>query len=239
MNFTALQDSLRTKIADKIQKGELTGISLAQRSGYRQAHISNFLNARRGLTLESMDRVLQVLGISVLELTQPARAELGGGLRSRSDAGFENVFLVAAVTAIEQQLISPAARMGVLKFRKSFLKQLPTGSRRSKRQEWMRFVAVKVDRGNAAAMYPRVVHGSILLIDRHYISLMRCRKPIPNIYAINKEGRLLVRYVEMEGSQLLLRPHNGRHPLEAIALDTKHLAPDYIVGRVCHIGSEV
>jgi transcriptional regulator with XRE-family HTH domain len=239
MNFTVLQDSLRTKIADKIQKGELTGISLAQRSGYRQAHISNFLNTRRGLSLESMDRILQVLGMSVLDLIQPARAALGDGPRSRSVDGFENVFLVSAVTAIEQRLIVPATSIGVLKFKRGFLKKLPTGSGRSKRQEWMRFVVVKADRGNAGAMYPRIMHGSNLLIDRHNISLIQCRILSPNIYAVSKKGRLLVRYVEVEGSQLLLRPHNGKCPLEAIALAPEHPASDYIVGRVCHIGSEV
>ena len=44
------QDRLRT------HRGELTGLRLVEQSGFKQAHISNFLNCKRGLSLEGMDQ---------------------------------------------------------------------------------------------------------------------------------------------------------------------------------------
>ncbi len=52
--------------------GELTGLHLAQQAGFKQAHISNFLNRKRGLSLEGMDKVLSVQHLSVLDLLDPA-----------------------------------------------------------------------------------------------------------------------------------------------------------------------
>ena len=53
-------------------QGELTGLRLAEQTGFKQAHISNFLNRKRGLSLEGMDKVLNVQHLSVLDLIDPA-----------------------------------------------------------------------------------------------------------------------------------------------------------------------
>jgi hypothetical protein len=58
--FRDLQEALRKLLWDRIESGELTGMALADKTGFRQAHISNFLNRKRGLSLEGMDRVLSV-----------------------------------------------------------------------------------------------------------------------------------------------------------------------------------
>ena len=58
MKFTALQDNLRKALLRRIEEGELTGIKLAKQVGVEQGHISNFLNRKRGLSLDAMDRVL-------------------------------------------------------------------------------------------------------------------------------------------------------------------------------------
>src|SRR5215469_11105921 len=68
MKLHELQDQLRVHIRSRIGRKELTGIRLARAAGFPQGHLSNFLNARRGLSLESMDRLLQTLGIGVLDL---------------------------------------------------------------------------------------------------------------------------------------------------------------------------
>src|SRR5882762_7585964 len=52
MKFKALQDNLRKTLWARIAKGELTGLCLAEQTGFKQAHISNFLNRKRGLRLE-------------------------------------------------------------------------------------------------------------------------------------------------------------------------------------------
>lgn len=68
MKLQDLQDQLRTHIRARIARGELTGVSLARAADFPQGHLSNLLNARRGLSLESMDRLLETLDIGVLDL---------------------------------------------------------------------------------------------------------------------------------------------------------------------------
>ena len=75
MKFKTLQDNLRRTLWGRIAKGELTGLYLAEQAGFQQAHISNFLNRKRGLSLEGMDKVLSVARLSVLDLLDPARSE--------------------------------------------------------------------------------------------------------------------------------------------------------------------
>ena len=71
MKFKALQENLRKTLWDRIEEGDLTGLRLAQQTGFKQAHISNFLNRKRGLSLEGMDKVLNVQHLSVLDLIEP------------------------------------------------------------------------------------------------------------------------------------------------------------------------
>jgi len=75
MKFRVLQDNLRNTLWERIEEGDLTGLRLAQQTGFKQAHISNFLNRKRGLSLEGMDRVLAVQHLSVLDLLDPSEAE--------------------------------------------------------------------------------------------------------------------------------------------------------------------
>ena len=42
MKFRVLQDNLRRTIWERIGEGDLTGLRLAQQTGFKQAHISNF-----------------------------------------------------------------------------------------------------------------------------------------------------------------------------------------------------
>src|ERR1700692_3089822 len=72
MKFKILQDNLRKILWELIEAGELTGLHLAQQTGFKQAHISNFLNKKRGLSLEGMDKVLAMQHLSVLDLLDPA-----------------------------------------------------------------------------------------------------------------------------------------------------------------------
>jgi hypothetical protein len=47
MKFRMLQDNLRSILWERIDAGNLTGLHLAQQAGFKQAHISNFLNRKR------------------------------------------------------------------------------------------------------------------------------------------------------------------------------------------------
>jgi hypothetical protein len=66
--FTFLSDRLRLIVRAHISAGLTTGSRLAERSGYQQAHISNFLNFRRGFSLEGFDRILHALDITIEDL---------------------------------------------------------------------------------------------------------------------------------------------------------------------------
>src|SRR5271157_2390373 len=68
MRLRDLQDRLRAHIRARIGRRELTGSGLSHQAGFQQGHLSNFLNSRRGLSLESMDRLLETLQIDVLDL---------------------------------------------------------------------------------------------------------------------------------------------------------------------------
>ena len=66
-----LQENLRKALWERIQEGESTGLRLARETGFKQAHISNFLNRKRGLGVEGMDKILNVQRLSILDLLDP------------------------------------------------------------------------------------------------------------------------------------------------------------------------
>jgi phage repressor protein C with HTH and peptisase S24 domain len=88
------------------------------------------------------------------------------------------------------------------------------------------------------SMYPRLLPGATVLIDRHYNSLKPYRKPESNMYAVNKNGACTVKYVEQAGNHLVLRPHNPAYPVEVMAMDEGKTAADCLIGRICHVGIE-
>jgi len=237
MDFIALQDALRTIVAGRIRTGQLTGVALARKTGFRQAHVSNFLNRRRGLSLEAMNQILHVLGLSVIDLIEPAEINRRATVAPPAEGAYSSVLLVEPQAAISQPVIARAFVLEVLKFKQSFLRRL-RADMASARQDWIRFVLVRADAGNGLAMHPRMNAGATLLIDRHHNSLRPYRRGVPNIYAVAKDGELLVRYVQLQGSHLLLRPHNQQCPLTAIYVGEGRSSADHIVGRVCHASFE-
>ena len=237
MKFKILQDNLRKILWDRIEAGELTGLRLAEQTGFKQAHISNFLNRKRGLSLEGMDKVLSVQHLSVLDLLDPAEVNKRASILPPSSDAFENVLLADASIAATHPLISAMQVAEILKFKKTFLRKLKPETE-GDRSAWLRFVLIKLDAREALPMYPRLVPGSTLLLDRHYNSLKPYRKGEFNMYAVLKNDTCAVRYVEVAGNHLILRPHNQSSPIEVITIKEGKSAADYLVGRVCQVGSE-
>jgi len=236
MKFKVLQDNLRKILWNRIDAGELTGLRLAQQTGFKQAHISNFLNRKRGFSLEGMDKVLQVQHLSVLDLLDPVEINKRASILPPSGDEFENVLLTDPITAATEPLIVSMHVKEILKFKKSFLHKL-RAEPDSDRSAWHRFVLIKLDPRDALAMFPRLAPGATLLIDRHYTSLKPYRKGELNLYAVLKNDNCTVRYVEASGNLLLLRPHNPSTPLETMPLEGKSPA-NYLVGRICSISVE-
>jgi len=53
-----------------IQRGDLTVTLLARRTGFTKSHISRFLHSDGRLSIEAMDRILDVQGIAVEDLIE-------------------------------------------------------------------------------------------------------------------------------------------------------------------------
>lgn len=123
----------------------------------------------------------------------------------------------------------------IQKFRRGFLRKLRPNVV-GRRADWERFVAIKVEASDGMSMYPRLLPGAIVLIDRHYNSLHPYRKGELNMYAIHTKDSCEVRYVELAGRNLILRPHNQSYAVEVIRLEECKEAASYIVGRVCYVG---
>ena len=148
MKFRVLQENLRKILRDRIAAGELTGLRLARQTRFQQAHISNFLNNKRGLSLEGMDKVLAVQHLSVLDLLDPAEVNQRASILPPSEDEFENVIFTDASIAATKPLITARQVKAILKFDKSFLSQLKAKTM-GDHSNWQRFVLIKIDAADA------------------------------------------------------------------------------------------
>jgi Peptidase S24-like len=237
MKFRALQENLRKTLWERIEEGELTGLHLAEMTGFKQAHISNFLNRKRGLSLEGMDKVLSVQHLSVLDLLDPSEVNKRASIVPPSEDEFDSVVLADAQVAATQPLIMNMHVKEILKFKKTFLRRL-RAEMEGDRDGWERFVVLKVDAREGMSMYPRMLPGATLLIDRHYNSLTPYRKGEHNMYAVRKDDSCTIKYVELADHHLVLRPHNQAYPVEIMTLEEGKKPGDCLVGRVCYVGIE-
>jgi hypothetical protein len=237
MKFANLKENLRRALLRKIEAGEITGLKLAQQTGFQQAHISNFLNKKRSLSLEGLDKVLTVQKLSVLDLLDPAEINKRASIVPPTEGDFENVLLVDSEVAATRDLITNEEVRDTLKYKKNFLKRLRVDSSKAA-QARHRFVLIKVDAHEGMSMFPRTLPGATLLIDRHYTSLKPYHGKEQNMYAVNLNGKCTIKYVEFDGSHLVLRPHNSAYPINVIPVEDGKKPEEYIVGRICHVGIE-
>jgi hypothetical protein len=185
-----------------------------------------------------MDRVLSVQRLSVLDLMDPAEVNKRASIPPPSEDEFENIFVVEGAIASAEPIIMSMNVREIQKFKRSFLRRLRTDMH-GKRSDWERFVAVKVEANEGMSMYPRLLPGATVLIDRHYNSLQPYRKGELNMYAVKMKGTCIVRYVELAGRNLVLRPHNQTYAVEVVPLSEGEGFTDHLVGRICHMGIEV
>jgi hypothetical protein len=234
MNFHDLHESVRAELQRRVQAGLVTATSLARQVGFKQAHISNFLNQRRSLSLEGLDRVLAAQNLSVEELLPLDISGAAGAVTARTD--IESVPVVAPSTALEEAVVRPAAVIETV--------SVPTAQLAESRARpapkylhWQRFVAVRADAQQAAAMHPMIAAGSIVVLDRHYNSLAPYRGQQRTVYAVRAGWGLALRFVEFDDKRLVLRPLAAEFPIQLIALRPEESAADYLLGRACLIFS--
>ncbi|PYY18753.1 MAG: hypothetical protein DMG60_07055 [Acidobacteria bacterium] len=236
MNASALQEELRRVLWERIRAKKLSGLGLAKQTGFEQAYISNFLNRKRSLSLEGMDRILAAQSLSIYDLLNREEINNRSSSLSASEGDFENVVLAESEFAATAPTITREQVRDILKFKKSFLRRLRPAAARG-RENWQRFVLMKVDAQEAASMCPRLLPGATVLIDRHYNLLTPYRRNEANIYAVRRNDSCTIKYVERDGDHLVLRPHNQAHPVSVLPLDARD-ASEMIVGRVCHVAIE-
>jgi transcriptional regulator with XRE-family HTH domain len=234
MLISDLHERLRALVGERIQAKELTGTELAKRAGFQQAHISNFLNQRRGLSVEAMDKVMKALRLTVSDL-MPAENRRTGAAQA-SDAAFDSIPVVGSAALLQSEF-STGEVMEFLRFKKSFLRRIKP-EMANQRGHWQRFVMIRADKDSGEAMRPRVLPGAMLLIDRHYNSLRSYRRREPNLYVVKSGDGYKIRYVELQGNQLTLRPENQNSGLGFVELQKGKTFADYVVGRVAHIAME-
>jgi Peptidase S24-like len=238
MKFRMLQENLRRILWERIDAGDLTGLRLAHQTGFKQAHISNFLNHKRGLSLEGMDKVLSVQHLSVLDLIDPSEINKRASILPPSEDEFENVAVTDLHVAANEARIMSMHVKDRLKFKKSFLKRLKR-EMEGDRGGWDRFVIVKADAHEGITMCPRIMPGATLLLDRHYNSLIPYRKGASNMYAVRKGNNCTIKYLDTDRHHVILRSHNRDYPTEVMTLKDGQRPSDYIVGRVCYVGLEI
>ena len=230
MNFRQMHERLRQEMLRRIQRGSVSVSLLARQTGLGQSHLSNFLHSRRQLSLESMDRVLAAQHLAADDLL-PSHHHFAA-LSASENSGL--VPIVAHAVALFEPFIRLSAAQSMLPVPAGLLESFhPRAS--SSRRTWQRFVAVIISPADAAAMEPLVLPGAIVLLDRHYTSMMPYRPNTPNPYAVRNGAHLTLRYVDFLANRLVLRPLNISYPIELLEVAPGESSNDLIAGRVALI----
>jgi transcriptional regulator with XRE-family HTH domain len=233
VDFRGLQERLREQILAQIAAGELTGLQLAQQTGFRQAHISNFLNRKRGLSLEAMDAILRAQDLTIDRLLAP-NAHSSTRIRSlqANAPGLTYIPLVDASECLARE-VPYSARQNVLSSLLSRLEKLPVRAR-IPRPHWTRFVALRVPKSDAVAMAPRLTTGSVAIIDRHSNA-----PDGESIYLAQATKQSVLRYVEEVDGRFVLRAENSKSRLLQPKTEKRADPLAAIVGRVCALIAEM
>ncbi|MHB8304143.1 MAG: helix-turn-helix domain-containing protein [Acidobacteriaceae bacterium] len=236
MRFDTLHENLRLEILRRIDRGLLSGSTLARATGFQQAHISNFLNQKRFLSLDGLDRVLEAQKMSVLDLL-PADISPDTSQPSSSASMSQTVPVVTHSAAATTPRIQPAEILESVEVPDAVLHHAhpaPVPGRAA----WQRFVAVRVDAQQSTSMDPLLRQHFIAVIDRHYNSLAQYRSQYPTIYAIHTADALHLCFLEFDANRLIVRPRNRHFPIHLIELAPNEKPADRIVGRICFLLSE-
>jgi transcriptional regulator with XRE-family HTH domain len=233
VDFHGLQDNLRRLLLRRVRAGQLTGLQLARQAGLRQPHISNFLNSKRGLSLEALDRVLSVQHISILDLVDEAELCRRASIVPPARHEFENVILVDADPAAFLPRFTRDQVRDTFTLNKRFLRHL-RAKMEGDRTQWQRFIFLRASARDGMSMYPRLLPGACMLVDRHYNSLLPYHRNSRNMYAVVHAGHCYLRYVEQEGPYLMLHSENRSYAAQSVPLAGKSPS-EYIVGRICSV----
>ena len=227
VDFSGLQERLRRHLLAQIQAGQLTGLELARETGFQQAHISNFLNRKRGLSLEAMDAILRARDWTIGDLLPEPNAR--GAERRSLKASADGVAYIPVVTArnwLANRVPYATAKNALTVVASRLEERAPA---RSNFGDWPRFVALRVEAEDAWAMGGRFARGSIAVIDRGQ------RPPGGKraVFAVGTGKKIVLRYIEQVGRRWMLRAESVESPLMMLADRAA------VVGRVCLVMTEM
>ena len=220
----------------RIERGLLTGSTLARATDFQQAHISNFLNRKRSLSLEGLDRVLAAQKLSVIDLLPPD--SLPAIPASTGNASSAQTIAVVTHTAA-----SSSARIQTPEIIDTI--EVPEAIIHSSRAHPLpgRNLMAALCR-NSRRCHPGSRDGA-----SSTPALYRCHRPPlqlphalspppPTVYAVRGSDALHLCFLEYEADRLILRPRNQQIPVLLIALAPNEQPADRVVGRVCYVLSE-
>ena len=229
-----MHERLRLELLRRIQRGTLSVSLLARQSGFGQSHLSNFLRCKRQLSLQAMDRILASQRLTASDLLPAAYNERSASLEETES---ETVPVVSHSAALFEPYIRPSGVQSVLHLPDGMLQSTRTRIS-SVRKTWQRFVAVRISSADALPMEPLILPDALVLLDRHYTSLMPYRPDRPNLYAVRSGSHLTLRYVDFTANRLVLRPHNIAFSVDLMEIDPGEAPSDRIAGRVALILNE-
>ncbi len=233
MNFTQMHERLRLELLRRIQRGTVSVSLLARQTGLGQSHLSNFLHNRRQLSLEAVDRVLAAQHLSAADLLSAIHQDGA----TPGDGESCTVPVVSHAAALFEPFIRPSTVQSMLYLPAGVLQSIRTRVSNARRA-WQRFVAVRIPSADALPMEPLVLPDALILLDRHYNSLMPYRPNRPNVYGIRQGSHLTLRYVDFVSNRLVLRPYNIAFPVDLIEIDPGESPGDLIAGRIALILNE-
>ena len=236
MNFQDLHEQLRLELLRRIDRGILTGTSLARQAGFQQAHISNYLNRKRSLSLDGLDRVLAAQNLTVDQIMPLELSAASSPIPSAES--IDAIPIVSPSTATDEAIVRAESVIETVQVATSRLHA--NRSRPSPRQaHWQRFLAIRADEQQAAAMDPILPASAIVVLDRHYNSIAPYRAQQRTIYAVRSGAGLVLRYVDFDAGTLILRPLALAFPVQLLALAPHQTPADYLIGRVCLVIAEL
>ena len=237
MDFQQLHEGLRLELVRRIDRGLLTGTLLARQAGFRQAHMSNFLNRKRSLSLEGLDRVLKAQNLTIEQIL-PIDPEASVQPSPPNSEQTENIPVVSHSAVLHETRVAPSSIIETIQVSASRLHSNRAAAA-APRSHWQRFLALRVDAQQAAPMEPVLSTGSIAVLDRHYNSLAPYSAHQPTLYAVRAGNTLVLRYLALEEDRLILRPYRLEYPLQLLPITPGDSPSDHIVGRVCMLFSEL
>lgn len=193
-------------------------------------------NRKRSLSLDGMDRVLAAQNLTIDQLMPLELSASSSHLPAMEQV--QSIPVVSATTAMDEAVVRFESVIETLHISASQIEDARSQAI-PKVAHWQRFVAIRADAQQTAAMDPILSAGSIVVLDRHYNSIAPYRTHQRTLFAVRCGTGLILRYVEYDDGRLILRPLSPDYPVQLLSLGPHQTPAEYIVGRVCLVISEL